>query len=709
MNKNDTQVREKAEEELTEAEALEDLKKLSNEIRHHDRLYFLLSEPELSDHEYDNLRKRNKLIELRFPNLKLKRSPADEVGAAPSNTFNRIPHNRPMLSLGNAFNEKEIQEFTDRIRRFLGINDTLPIKVVGEPKIDGLSAAIRYQNGKLTLAATRGDGSVGEDVTANMLTITDLPAKLEGNKIPEFLEVRGEVYMKISDFQELNQQRIRDEQKPFVNPRNAASGGLRQLDPKITAKRKLKFFAYASGTITEHTTSSHSDLLNSLRSWGFQTNPLTQICNSLSEARLLYNHILSLRSSLSYEIDGVVFKVDDMLWQERLGAAGREPRWAIAWKFPAEQTSTILKSIHIQVGRTGVLTPVANFDPIRVGGVTVSRASLHNQDEVIRKDIREGDTVIIQRAGDVIPQIVRVIGDKRQKNSQPFIFPTNCPECDSPVIRILNEAASRCTGGLICPAQMLEGLRHFVSRGALDIEGLGEKQIKAFWDSGLLKSPADIFKLANNDGKDSLSITDHEGWGQKSKNNLINSIEKSRKVTLERFIYSLGIRHVGQATARLLASHYTHFSILRSSLENASSDARLRHELENVDGIGQTVGQSIIDFFSYPQNITILNELQSELNITPFQRRISSSPLAGKTLVFTGSLRQMSRAEAKSKAESLDAKVAGSVSTKTDYVIAGDGSGSKLEKATRIGVSILTETEWLNLISDNPISDNPKE
>ena len=686
---------------LTESEAKEELYSLAKEIKYNDQLYYNHSKPEISDYEYDQLRRRNAEIEAHFDNLTLSSSPSFSIGAPPSKGFKKVKHARTMLSLANAFSSEDMNDFTDRIRKFLGLSERTIIPLIGEPKIDGLSASLKYERGNLVIAATRGDGIMGENVTANALTIKDIPRKLAGKNLPEIIEIRGEVYMKISDFHELNQHRKKDGEKLFVNPRNAASGAFRQLDSEMTASRKLHFFAYGYGKTSKPFPTYHQNFIDKLKNWGFQVNPMTARCENSEDVKKLYKSISEIRETLDYDIDGVVFKVDDIEWQNRLGAAGREPRWAIAWKFPAAQATTTLQKITIQVGRTGTLTPVAHLKPVHVGGVNVSRASLHNEDEIIRKDIREGDSVVVQRAGDVIPQIVYVLKQKRSEQSAPFIFPTNCPECGNTAIRLDKEAARRCIGGLVCPAQAIEHLKHFVSRDALDIEGLGEKQIKLFWDAGRLKKPSDIFKLKKQEEYATTPLTNYDGWGEKSVKNLFIAIEKSRDLTLERFLYSLGIRHVGKATAKLLARKYQDLNTLRKAMQNAQSyNGEYWHDLESIDGIGPVAARAIVDFFIQRDNYNEINALQSELKIKPFSVVNKQSIITGKTIVFTGTLEKMSRAEAKALAESLDAKVSGSISKKTDYLVAGATAGSKLTKAKAAGIKVLDETAWISLLSN---------
>ncbi|MDP7641060.1 MAG: NAD-dependent DNA ligase LigA, partial [Alphaproteobacteria bacterium] len=533
-------------EHLSESEAAAELEYLAAEIARHDRLYYQQSEPETEDTTYDALRQRNAAIEVRFPALKRPDSPSHKVGAAPAAGFAKLRHSVPMLSLGNAFDEADMGEFIGRARRFLKLDENEPVALMAEPKIDGLSASLRYEKGIYVRGATRGDGEEGEDVTENLRTVIDLPGELQGGDIPEVIEVRGEIYMELQDFAALNREREAEGEKIFVNPRNAASGGLRQIDTALTVKRRLRLFAYAWGEVSEPIGGSYGDFLERLKNWGFQVNPLAERCETLDAGLDHYRRIAAERPNLPYEIDGVVFKIDRIDWQQRLGAAGREPRWAIAYKFAAEQAETVLNKISIQVGRAGSLTPVAELEPVMVGGATVSRASLHNQDEIERKDIREGDHVIVQRAGDVIPQVVRVVAEKRGAQSEAYEFPKTCPECDSHAVREDGEVATRCTGGLVCPAQAIERLRHFVSRDAFDIEGLGEKQIKAFWEAGLVQSPADIFALETRDKSVEHPLAEQKGWQQKSVRNLFAAIAARREIALEHLIFALGIRHIGQ-------------------------------------------------------------------------------------------------------------------------------------------------------------------
>ncbi len=688
----------KAVEKLTKAEAVRELERLAGEIVHHDKRYYQHDAPEVSDAEYDALRRRNEAIEARFPGLVRPDSPSGRVGAAPSMGFAKVRHSVPMLSLANAFDEADVAEFFARVRRFLGLDAAETIAVVAEPKIDGLSIALRYENGRFVQGATRGDGTEGENVTANLRTLKDLPQNI-GSKVPTVLEVRGEVYMRRDDFAALNRQQEAANAKVFANPRNAAAGSLRQLDTKITASRPLTLFAYAVGEVSTTVANSHWDFLAQLRNWGFPTNPLARLCCNLDEVIAFYHEILGARAELPYDIDGIVYKVDRFDWQKRLGFVSRSPRWAIAHKFPAQRAETRLNKITIQVGRTGALTPVANLEPITVGGVVVSRATLHNEDEIERKDIREGDHVIIQRAGDVIPQVVSVVMEKRKKGSRRFKFPDHCPECGSLAIREPGEAVRRCTGGLICPAQSVERLRHFVSRDAFDIEGLGDKHIRAFFDDRLLKSPADLFTLAARDKNNPTPLKKRDGWGEISATKLFDAIEARRQISLDRLIYALGIRQVGQATAKLLARNYGSLEALRAAMAAAvDPNSQAYADLINIDQIGPAVAADLTGFFAEPHNLEILDRLAEMLEIEPPPAVASrDSRVAGKTVVFTGALTTMGRSEAKARAEALGAKVAGSVSKKTDFVVVGADAGSKARKAAELGVATLSEEEWLEM------------
>ncbi|PPR73256.1 MAG: DNA ligase [Alphaproteobacteria bacterium MarineAlpha3_Bin2] len=679
---------------LTPREAAAELEALTEDIGTHDKAYYQKDTPIISDSEYDALRQRLKAIEAAFPDLARPDSPTGSVGAAPAVGFGKVPHKVPMLSLGNAFTDDDVIEFVARVRRFLGLDEDETVGIVCEPKIDGLSVSLRYVNGKFVQGATRGDGATGEDITANLLTLDDIPKMLKD--APAVLEVRGEVYMTRADFAALNKSQEQAEDKVFANPRNAAAGSLRQKDSAVTASRRLSLFAYAWGEVSKPVAETHWEFLERLRAWEFPTNPLAVLKGSVQGCLEFYDATVEKRPGLEYEIDGMVYKVNRLDWQQRLGNVSRAPRWAIAHKFPAEKAETVLTDITIQVGRTGTLTPVANLEPVTVSGVQVSRATLHNEDEIARKDVREGDAVIIQRAGDVIPQVVSVVLEKRPKGSKPYQFPDTCPECGSLAIREDGEVAKRCTGGLICPAQRLERLKHFVSRNAFDIEGLGEKHIIAFVEDGLIETPADIFRL--NDHAD--DIAGRDGWGAQSANNLLNALDDRRTVPLDRFIYALGIRQVGQANARLLSKQYGSLAGWRAQMQAAQDrDGDAYGELTNIDGIGPSVADDLLGFCAEAHNRDVLDALGELLTVEDFEAPdIGDSPVAGKTVVFTGTLETLSRAEAKAKAEALGAKVAGSVSKKTDYVIVGADAGSKAKKAQELGVTTLTEQEWLALI-----------
>ncbi len=683
-------------DKLTPAQAAQELARLAKDIAYHDDLYHRKDAPEISDADYDRLRRRNDAVEARFPELRRPNSPSLRVGAAPAAGFAKVAHSRPMLSLDNAFAEADAREFVARIRRFLGLKEDAAVELVAEPKIDGMSASLRYEDGVFVQGATRGDGTVGEDVTANLGTIADLPKRLRGKRVPKVLEARGEVYMRRGDFQKLNAARAAAGEPVFANPRNFAAGTVRQIDPKITASRPLRFFAYSWGEVSEPVADTHWDFLQRLHAWGFAVNPLAKRCKSIDEGLAFHAEIAGKRAELPYDIDGVVYKVDRFDWQNRLGMVSRAPRWALAHKFPAERAQTILRAIKIQVGRTGALTPVAELEPITVGGVVVSRATLHNEDEIARKDIREGDSVIIQRAGDVIPQVVAVVPERRPRHSQPFVFPDRCPVCGSHAVREEGMAVRLCTGGLVCPAQAVERLKHFVSRNALDIDGLGDKHIEAFWREGWLKKPGDIFRLHRH----AAELEAREGWGRQSVGKLTMSIEARRKIPLERFIYALGIPQVGEATARLLAKNYGSLAAWRDAMIAAQDAAGpAYHELDNIEGIGPSLAADIVAFFDEAHNLEVLDDLAKEIEVRDFvQPKTQGSPIAGKSVVFTGELAAMTRGEAKARAEALGAKVASSVSRKTDYVVVGADAGSKAAKAKELGVNTLAEDEWLKLI-----------
>lgn len=701
---------------ITADAAKKRLAELAAEIARHDEAYHQNDAPEVTDAEYDALRRLNAALEEKFPDLVRDDSPSGKVGAAPAAGFGKITHSRPMLSLDNAFDAEDVENFVGRVRRFLGLDENETVEIVAEPKIDGLSIALRYEHGKYVQAATRGDGSEGENVTANVATISDIPETLSGNP-PAIVEIRGEVYMRHDDFAALNKAREAAEQSVFANPRNAAAGSLRQLDVSITAERKLRFFAYAAGELSEPVGTSHVEWLRQLEDWGFSVNPQSTLCETTAEILKTYAAIGDGRATLPYDIDGVVYKVNRHDWQDRLGMVTRAPRWAIAHKFPAEQAQTTVESIDVQVGRTGVLTPVARLAPITVGGVVVSNATLHNEDYIRDKDIRIGDTVTIQRAGDVIPQVVEVITDKRQGNAAEYVYPDHCPECGSLAVREAGEAARRCTGGLICPAQKLERLKHFVGRQAFDIDGLGEKQVKAFFERGLIKTPADIFHLEANDAKALDPLRRWEGWGEKSVTNLFAAINERRKMPLNRVIYALGIPQVGEATARLLALNFGSFEAWRAAMEQVSAERHANREeskkpenigeayaeLCGIDTIGMAVADELAGFFDAEnaENRNVLDELGKVLDIEEIAPPSDTdSAVAGKTVVFTGTLETMTRGEAKAKAESLGAKVSGSVSKKTDYVVVGADAGSKAKKAQELGVEILSEDAWQAMIAD---------
>ncbi|WP_457487987.1 NAD-dependent DNA ligase LigA [Tardiphaga sp. P5_C10] len=701
---------------LTRPKAKIELMRLSLEMEAHNKRYYQDDAPTVSDAEYDALRRRVEAIEAKFPDLVTGASPTQTVGAAPARGFAKVQHVVPMLSLGNAFSDEEVTEFVERIQRFLKL-DEIPA-IVAEPKIDGLSLSLRYENGELIRAATRGDGFTGEDVTANVRTIKDIPTTLKGKHVPAACELRGEVYMLKSDFLALNKKQEEAGDTVFANPRNSAAGSLRQKDVAITASRPLKFFAYAWGEMSGYPMAEPTQ--HAMIAWldkaGFTVNPEITLCKSVDDALAFYRRIGEIRAKLGYDIDGVVYKVDRIDWQARLGFAGRAPRWAIAHKFAAEQATTVLEKIDIQVGRTGALTPVARLTPITVGGVVVSNATLHNADYIkgigndgqpLRDgvDIREGDTVIVQRAGDVIPQVVNVVLDKRPKSAKPYEFSTKCPVCGSHAIRENDEVVTRCTGALVCPAQAVEKLKHFVSRLAFDIDGLGDKQIQEFYDEGVIMHPVDIFTLQKRDERANKKLRDREGYGETSVRNLFAAIDDRRKIELNRLIFALGIRHIGEGNAKLLARHYGSFTAFRDAMLAAAAGqggeenmSEAYSDLNAIDGVGEIVADAVVEFFAEKRNVKALDELLSEIEVLDVAQAKTDTPVAGKTVVFTGSLTKFTRDEAKAGAERLGAKVAGSVSKKTDYVVAGEDAGSKLTKARDLGVAVLTEDEWLALI-----------
>ena len=678
---------------------------LSVEIVKHKTAYYENDAPVVDDATYDALQARLDALVAKYPDIVAVNDPALGVGIAPGKQapFSKVTHALPMLSLGNAFNDDDVAEFMTRARRFLSLGSSEPIDIMAEPKIDGLSASLRYENGRFVQGATRGDGQVGEDITANLKTIQDIPQQLIGDNIPAVVEVRGEVYMDRPGFFALNEALAAEDKKPFANPRNAAAGSLRQLDVSITASRPLRFFAYALGQVSQPFADSQQAMLAQLQAFGFSVNPLSQICHQLDDVLAVYNDIYQQRAQLPYDIDGVVYKLDRFDWQSRMGFAGRAPRWAIAHKFPAERAKTRLNNISIQVGRTGALTPVANLEPVNVGGVLVSRATLHNQDELERKDIREGDLVVLQRAGDVIPQIVEVDLTARPEDSQPYEFPHSCPVCGADAIRPAGEAVRRCSNALGCAAQALEHLVHFVSRSVLDIDGLGARSIELFFDKQLVQKPGDIFRL--KDQRDLILSLD--GWGDKAFDKMIAGIEAKRDIGLDTLIYALGIRQFGAANSRLIALRVGTLDGFLALVDHLLSDdvitrSGARDELLEIDGVGDTIVDDLIAFFSSSQNRAVVDDLLAEINVNAVAAPsvADGSPFAGKVMVFTGTLSQMSRAEAKAKAESLGAKVSGSVSKKTDIVVAGAEAGSKAKKAVELGVELIDEDTWMAQIAD---------
>jgi len=697
-------------EALNELDAAIELAALAREIARHDKLYHGKDQPEISDAAYDALVARNRAIEARFPQLIRADSPSRRVGAAVAEGFAKSRHGEPMLSLDNVFSPEEFSDFCKRIRRFLGLSEDEALAFVGEPKIDGLSINLLYENGIFIKGATRGDGAEGEDVTANLLTIPSLPRNLTP-PYPERIEIRGEVFMEKADFLAFRAaqekaaearearraagEKLGDAIVIPANPRNAAAGSVRQLDARVTATRPLKLLAYAMGSSSETPAETHHGFLDELRRWGFAVNPLSRKLESEDVAEAFQAEMGAGRAGLAYDIDGVVYKLDRIDWQRRLGFVGRAPRWAVAWKFPAEQAVTKLLDIEIQVGRTGALTPRAVMEPVNVGGVVVRHATLHNEDEIARKDVRIGDTVMLQRAGDVIPQILGVVLEKRLADSKPYAFPMNCPACGSHAIRDGEDVVRRCTGGLTCPAQTTERLRHFVSRRAMDIEGLGEENIQTLFDAGLIKSPADIFRLHQK----RETLARFEGWGERKIVKLLEAIDARRSVALERFIFALGIRRIGEQNAKLLARHYHSLEAWRAGMIAAHIiGSEAREELGSIQGIGPAIAEELIEFFAEPRNLDALDDLAAEVTPEPVtESDVGDSPFAGKTMVFTGTLEQMTRDEAEALAERLGAKVTKSVSKKTDFVVVGADAGSKATRALELGVKTLSEAEWLEL------------
>lgn len=695
--------------DLTLAQAKDELARLADVLGQANTAYHTQDAPTLDDADYDALKRRNSEIEATFPSLKRSDSPTDIVGAAPSEGFQKVTHAQRMLSLGNAFNTDDVTEFDARVRKFLGLKNGDPLSYTAEPKIDGLSLSLRYEGGVLMQAATRGDGAIGENVLQNALTIADIPQNITG--APKVFEVRGEVYMSTRDFEDLNARQAAIGAKTFANPRNAAAGSLRQLDAAITKARPLRFFAYAWGEISKPFARTQSDAITQLGAFGFQTNALTKTCDGPSDLIAHYDLIADQRAALGYDIDGVVYKVDDLDLQKRLGFRSTTPRWAIAHKFPAQLAWTRLNEIEIQVGRTGALSPVARLEPVTVGGVVVSNATLHNEDYIagiggdgssIREggDIRVGDFVQIYRAGDVIPKIKDVDVSKRKDGAAPFVFPELCPECGSVALRDDGDAVRRCTGGLICPAQATERLKHFVGRAAFDIDGLGAKQVEQFYADGWIATPADIFKLQENYGAGLQQLKNREGWGDKSADKLFAAIEDKRKIPLRRLLFSLGIRHVGDTNAGLIATHYGNWAALELALTSATvGEGPEWDALLSIDGVGGVMATSLVTAFQNPAERASIDQLVAQLTVEDSMKADQiDSPVAGKIVVFTGTMERMSRAEAKARAEALGAKVSGSISAKTDILIAGPGAGSKATKAEKLGIQTIDEDAWLALI-----------
>ncbi|HAT08281.1 MAG TPA: DNA ligase (NAD(+)) LigA [Rhodobiaceae bacterium] len=697
-------------EALSRAEAEAELARLAEEIAAHDAAYYQQDAPLVSDGEYDALRRRNEEIEARFPELKRGDSPSEHVGAAPTSAFGKVEHVVPMLSLSNAFDDADVTDFDARIRRFLNLEADAELVFTSEPKIDGLSASLRYEKGVLVQGTTRGDGRVGEDITTNLKTLPDIPHQLPTGA-PDIVEVRGEVYMSHADFTALNARQETAGGKIFANPRNAAAGSLRQLDPEVTKQRPLKFFAYAWGDMSAMPADTQSGMMARFREWGFRVNPAFVTAADTAGLLAHWAEIEGQRVALDYDIDGMVYKVDRLDYQNRLGFVSRAPRWATAHKFPAEQATTTLNDIDIQVGRTGALTPVAKLEPITVGGVVVSNATLHNADEIARKDIRIGDRVIIQRAGDVIPQVVRSLEEERKPDSKPFEFPAFCPACGTEAAREIRDdgqadVVTRCSAGFSCPAQARERLKHFVSRAALDIEGLGQKQIDDYWTLNLIRTPQDIFTLQarfENDPPEIWQYTsgskDKIGTLKDSARKLFAAIESRKTADLDRFIFALGIRHIGETSARLLARQYMSLpALMQAARAMAAGDEAARNEIETLDGVGKALVDALIGFFTSQDNCAAVSALvEAGVSPTAPEKIATDSPVAGKTIVFTGALKKMTRAEAKARAEALGAKVVGSVSANTDILVAGPGAGSKLTKATELGVEVLTEDQWVEL------------
>ncbi len=680
----------------TQEDIKQKLKELADKLERYDEAYHQKDAPLVSDAEYDALRREAEALEAEYPDLIPENSLSKRVGFKVAGGFKKVSHKVPMLSLQDIFDEAEVVEFVERVRKFLGLAPEVPLAFVAEPKIDGLGYSALYENGVFVRGATRGDGQEGEDITENLKTISDLPQTLKSDDLfalpPKLLDVRGEVYMCKADFLALNEKQAEKKEKIFANPRNAAAGSLRQLNPAITAERNLSLFTYALGAYEGEPFQTHWDFLQTMKKWGFPINPLAKLCQNADEMIQFFHELGEKRASLPYDIDGIVYKVNDLSLQKRLGFIARSPRWAIAHKFPAEQATTRLNAIRIQVGRTGALTPVADLEPVNVGGVLVQHATLHNADEIQRKDIREGDTVIIQRAGDVIPQVVDVVKEKRPENAQPFVFPTVCPVCGAHAAKEGDDAVTVCTGGLTCPAQAMERLKHFVSKDAFDIQGLGDKNIEQFYGLGWIKNPVDIFKLKENY---ELLLLGLDGWGAKSADNLLQAIEKAKTVSLARFIYALGIPQIGEATAKMLAEHF----ISWQAFEAAVTSENALELLTQLDGVGATMAADVTDFFAEEHNRTLLQNLLLLLNVQEAIKQTGNQPFKGKTFVFTGAL-SLPRDEAKARVQELGGKVSGSVSAKTAYVVAGEATGSKYTTAQKLGVAIIDEETFKKMLDE---------
>lgn len=695
-------------EKMTKDEARTELARLAELLARANLAYHTESDPDISDADYDSAKRRNSEIETKFPDLKRSDSPSDQIGATPGEGFGKVTHAVRMMSLANAFVDEDISDFDGRVRSYLGLKEQDALFFTAEPKIDGLSLSLRYEAGKLIQAATRGDGAIGENVTENALTIGDIPHQIQD--APDVLEVRGEVYMSHEDFAALNKRQKDRGDKTFANPRNAAAGSLRQLDAAITRSRPLRFFAYAWGQLSEPLADTQDEAIQRLGMMGFQVNPLTKLCANPTEMVAHYRRIEAQRATLGYDIDGVVYKVNDLELQRRLGSRSTTPRWALAHKFPAELAWTRLETIDIQVGRTGALSPVARLTPVTVGGVVVSNATLHNEDYIagldskggeIRggKDIRTGDWVQVYRAGDVIPKIADVDLSKRPEGTEPFVFPVTCPECGSEAIRDPGDSVRRCTGGVVCPAQAVEKLKHFVSRAAFDIEGLGAKQVEAFYIDGWIREPSEIFTLRDRFGTGLQALKNREGWGQKSAEKLFDAIDEKREIPLSRLLFALGIRHVGENASSLIANHYASWHTLEKAMIDAAEPGSAYEELVAIDGVGDVMAQSLLAAFGNKAERDTIDRLVAQLDVQESRKQtIVDSPVAGKTVVFTGTLEKMSRAEAKATAETLGAKVAGSVSAKTDLLVAGPGAGSKAKKAADLGIETIDEDGWIALI-----------